>query len=303
MSNRMLGILLTIATGALTLALSACSQPSEISSSSGVVGMFTMFGGGYPDFDTQTRGSFVAQAETLDPGQGTQPRPLRRLAITHGFILQLPSTDVEAVQQRHLSECSRLGCTIVSTLLDRSIEGRITARSQVRLAPEAFAAFADILATPPARIVTHSESAEDKTAPMLDVEKRLEVKSALRDRLAAMLREPGTRSAADLATIEKELAQVQGDIEGIVAQRDYLRTITETVLVNVSYLGLAAQAGGLDLSPISRAGNNIGATLVQSVAALISFLASAVPWLPLIALLGWAARRGLRRWRARTTPA
>jgi hypothetical protein len=39
------------------------------------------------------------------------------------------------------------------------------------------------------------------------------VKTALRDRLAAGLREPGTKSLADLANIEKELAQVQGDIE------------------------------------------------------------------------------------------
>jgi len=300
MNNRMPGILLTIAIGASPLALAACSQSS---SSSGVLGIGGVVSGYLGPFDAETHGYQLAQAEDLNLGQGTQPRPLRRLAITHGFTLQLPGADVEGVQQRHLSQCAKLGCTVVSTLLDRSIEGRITARSQVRIAPDAFAAFADALAAPPAKIVTHSESADDKTAPMLDVEKRLEVKSALRDRLAAMLREPGTKSAADLATIEKELAQVQGDIEGIVAQRDYLRTITETVRVNISYEGFAAQVAGVDLSPISRAGNNIGGTLVQSVAALISFLASVVPWLPFVALFAWAARRGLRRWRARTAPA
>src|SRR5215467_8344397 len=179
-------------------------------------------------------------------------------------------------------------------MLDRSAAGRITARSEVRIAPHAFVAFADVLAAPPARIVTHSETADDKTAPMLDVEKRLEVKSALRDRLAAMLREPGTKSPADLATIEKELAQVQGDIEALAAQRDYLRTVTETVRVNISYVGRAAQAAGVDLSPIFGAGRGIVETLVQSVAALISFLAAVVPWLPLVALLAWAGRRAIR---------
>jgi hypothetical protein len=258
-------------------------------------GEFSVMGGYYPDDAVA-----VAQAQTLSPGQGVQPRTVKRLAISHGYTLQLPDTDVEAVQQRHLSECAKLGCTVVSTTLDRST-GRITARSEVRIAPDAFAAFADILAAPPARIVTHSESVEDKAAPMLDVEKRLEVKTALRDRLAAMLREPATKTPADLATIEKELAQVQGDIEAIVAQRDYLLTITQTVRVNISYVGLAAQAGGIDLSPISQAGSGIVTTIVRSVAALISFVAAIVPWLPLIALLAWAARRGLRRWRARTT--
>jgi len=295
MNHRMPGILLTIAVVTSALALVACAQPS----SSGVSGLF--FAGGY-DVDAETRGYRVAQAPGLNAGQVTEPTPVRRLAVTHRFTLQLPSADVEVVQQRHLSECVKLGCTVASTMLDRSIEGRISASAQVRIAPEAFAAFANILAAAPAKIVTHSETADDKTVPMLDVEKRLEVKSALRDRLAAMLREPGSKSAADLATIEKELAQVQGDIEGIVAQRDYLRTITETVGVNISYLGLAAQAAGIDLSPISRASSNIGATLVQSVAALISFLASIVPWLPFIALLAWAGRRWLRRLRARTAP-
>jgi hypothetical protein len=78
---------------------------------------------------------------------------------------------------------------------------------------------------------------------------------------------------------------------------------TQTVRVNISYVGLAAQTGGIDLSPISRAGSGIVATLVQSVAALISFVAAIIPWLPLIALLAWAARRGLLHWRARKTPA
>jgi hypothetical protein len=216
------------------------------------------------------------------------------------YTLQVPNTDVEDIQQRHLSACSKLGCTVVSTVFDRAFAGRITARSEMRFAPDAFAAFTDILAAAPVRIVTHTVTTEDKTAPVLDVEKRLEVKTALRDRLSAMLREPGPKSPADLTTIEKELAEVQGDIEGIVAQRDYLRTITETVRVNVSYVGLAAQAGGIDLSPISRAGSSIGATLVGSVAVLISFLAAIVPWLPIFALLAWAARRAIRRWRART---
>jgi hypothetical protein len=299
MNNRVPGILWAVVLGTMILTLGGCTpwpaSYAELPEHSYEPPF--RFGGG-TRFDAVT----VAQAQTLNPGQGAQPGPVKRLAVSHSFTLQLPNTDVEAVQQRHLSECSKLGCTVVSTTLDRST-GRITARSEVRIAPDAFAAFADILAAPPAKIVTHSESAEDKTAPMLDIEKRLEVKTALRDRLAAMLREPGTKSPADLATIEKELAQVQGDIEAIVAQHDYLRTITETVRVNVSYVGLAAQAAGIDLSPISRAGSGIVATLVQSVANLISFLAAVVPWLPLVALLMWGGRRAFRRWRARSTAA
>lgn len=290
MSHRRPDVLLAVVFAAAAFVLGACSQYSALNYSGGtaVVGV-----GGYD----------VAQAPSPNPDQSNPQIARRRLAITHAFNLHLSSADVESVQQKHLAECGRLGCTVVSTRIDRSNEGRITARSSIRIAPDAFAAFAAILAAPPAKIVTHSETTDDRTIAVLDVEKRLEVKSALRDRLAAMLREPGTKSAGDLATIEKELAQVQGDIEAIAAQRDYLRTLTETVRVDIDYVGLAAQAGGFDLSPITGAIDGIGETLVRSVAALISFLAATIPWIPLLALVAWATRRGIRRWKARKAPA
>jgi len=227
----------------------------------------------------------------------------KRLAVTHAFTLRLNSGEVEAVQKKHLDECGKLGCTVLNTQLDRSIEGRLTARTSLRIDPNAFADFAAIITAAPSELIRHSESTEDKTVAMLDVEKRLEVKLALRDRLSAMLKDPGAKSAADLAVIEKELAQVQGDIESMTAERDYLRTITETVRVDIAYFGRPAVVRGFDFSPIALATGNIGQTLVVSVAALISFLAALVPWLPLIALVWWAVRRSIRRWRASRAPA
>jgi hypothetical protein len=144
-----------------------------------------------------------------------------------------------------------------------------------------------------------SERAEDMTTAVLDVDKRLEVKAALRDRLTTMLKDPGTKSAADLAAIEKEVAQTQGDIEAAIAQRDYLRTITETVRVDISYDGRSVVVAGYDFSPIKRAVDGIGQTFITSVGTLITFLAAAVPWLPVIVLVMWGTRWGLRRWRAR----
>jgi hypothetical protein len=222
----------------------------------------------------------------------------RRVAVTHAFSLRLPSSEVEAVQQRHLAECRKLGCTVLNTHLDRSNEGRVNARCSIRIAPDAYQAFVTIIQAPPVEVVTHSESADDRTVPMLDIEKRLEVKSALRDRLAAMLRDPGAKSTSDLVALEKELAQVQGDIESATAQRDQLRTITETVRVDISYSGRATVVAGIDLSPVKQAVNGAGRTAVTSLATLISFLAAVVPWLPLIALLIWGVRAGLRHWKA-----
>jgi Domain of unknown function (DUF4349) len=236
------------------------------------------------------------------PVQASQFSVLKRLAVSHAFSLRMPSIEVEAVQQRHLAECNKLGCTVLTTNLDRSIEGRVTARSTMRIAPAAYPAFAAVITAAPSELVSHTESTEDKTAEVLDVEKRLEVKVALRDRLSAMLKDSRATSLADLLAIEKELAQIQGDIEATTAQRDYLRTITETVRLDIVYHGQPAVVSGVDFSPISFAVSGASRTVVWSVAALISFLAALVPWLPLIALVWWAVRRSFRRWRAAKAP-
>jgi hypothetical protein len=116
-----------------------------------------------------------------------------------------------------------------------------------------------------------------------------------------MLRDPSTKSAADLAAIEKELAQAQGDIEAAIAERDYLRTITETVRVDINYDGRPVVIAGYDFSPIKRAADGIGQTLITSVASLIVALAATLPWLPVIVFAVWGIRRGLRRWRTQRT--
>lgn len=76
----------------------------------------------------------------------------RQLAITHRFTIRVPSAETEAIQQKHMAECAKLGCTILSTSIDRSNEGRISARASVRIKPDSYEAFAAVLAAPPAQI-------------------------------------------------------------------------------------------------------------------------------------------------------
>jgi hypothetical protein len=235
------------------------------------------------------------------PGPEMQDNPSvneRRLAITHRFTIRVPSAETEAIQQKHMAECAKLGCTILSTSIDRSNEGRISARASVRIKPDSYEAFAAVLAAPPAQINMRSQSAEDLAMPIVDAERRLAAKLALRERLTAMLHDQSVKTAGDLITIEKELAQVQTDIEAVTAQRDNLRTRTDMVRIEISYVGAAGQIAGADLGPVYRAVSGVGQTAIDSVAALISTLVAIVPWLPVIALIWWAAGRGVRRWRA-----
>ena len=238
------------------------------------------------------------RAAATSPSPSQQPGPVRHIAVTRSLALRMPANEVAAIQQKHLAECAKLGCTVLESYLNRLNDGRTSGRVSVRLTPDRYPDFAAVITAPPVEVVTQSERAEDMTVAVLDVDKRIEVKTALRDRLSTMLRDPATKSAADLAAIEKELAQAQGDIEAAIAQRDYLRTITETVRVDITYDGRPGVVGGYDLSPIKRAADGIGQTLITSLASLIITLTAAVPWLPLVVLLVWGIRRGLRRWRA-----
>jgi Domain of unknown function (DUF4349) len=232
-----------------------------------------------------------------------QQPPARHIAVTRSFTLRLPANDVATVLQRHLGECAKLECTVLESNLHQVSEGRVSARASVRIAPDRYATLAAIITAPPVEVTTQSERAEDRTIAVLDIEKRLDAKMALRDRLAALLKDPNAKTVADLLAIEKELAQVQSDIESAIAQRDYLRTITDTVRVDIAYDGRTAVVAGHDFSPLRRAIDGMIQTFITSVAALITFLAGAAPWLPVIALLVWGIRRTFRRWRAQRTAA
>jgi hypothetical protein len=218
----------------------------------------------------------------------------RHIAFSHSFAVQLPSAAVEATQQKNLADCLAAGCTVLSTHIDRYQGDLIQAAISIRIAPDRYPAFAAAITAPPASLLSHTETAEDKTVPFLDTEKRLEAQTALRDRLSEMLKQAGT-NVADLVAVEKQLAEVQGTIESETAQLNYLRTITDTVKVDVAYNGLVQQAGPLDVSPIRVALDNFLRTLIESIGTVITTIAEWLPWLPLVALAAWVAHRLFRR--------
>lgn len=283
MSKRAVNILLAAAIGAFA---GGCSKPNtqNLGESASLSVMLPTDA----SRQAQARGN-LAQDRSSVPA---------RMAVTHSFTLRLPGADVEAVQRRHLDECAKLNCTVITTRITHGHSGRVFANSSIRVSPEGFADFAKALASPPAEVTSHLQTADDKTLPLLDAEKRLEGKTALRDRLSAMLKDPGTTSTADLLAIEKELTQVQGDIEAATAQRDYLRTITDTVHVDISYEGAPTLTAGIDFFPISQAAREFGQTVASSAAVLITFLATVLPWIPLVALLAWGVLRAFRRRRS-----
>ena len=248
----------------------------------------------------QPTNSFHSEPSVSQLAQDSISGGYPSLEVRHRFTLRVPNAETEAIQQKHIAECIKLGCAIVSTSIDRSNEGRVSAQAAVRIKPESYDAFAALLAAPPVKVTIHSQSAEDLSVTIIDTEKRIEAKMLFRDRLTAMLRDQSVKTAADLITIEKELAQAQGEIEAIAAQRENLRTRTDMMRIDISYIGAAVQFGGVDLTPVYQAVSGIGQIVISSLAWMISTLAAILPWLPIIALVWWAVRRMIRRRKALT---
>ncbi|MDZ5649067.1 DUF4349 domain-containing protein [Nitrospirillum sp. BR 11828] len=223
------------------------------------------------------------------------------VAVSHSYTLRLPADAVEAVQRRHLEICIKLGCEVVESQMNRNgNRAWVTAHTSVRLPPAALASFTADLTAPPVEVTAHSETSEDKTLAVLDVDKRLETKLALRERLTTLLHQTNTKNVSDLLNVEHTLAQVQGDIESATAQRDYLRAQTEMVKIDIRYEGAQPdepKPDGIDWRPLKNAAKDFIDILVESLANVMTFTARILPWTPVVVLAGWLARLVWRRWR------
>src|SRR5262249_37567559 len=135
---RMIRRILLAALTASTLA--ACSQSTPDNFSDGSSGY--LLGG--LEASGESQHLRLAQLPNVQsPPQ--QTGPARRIAVTRSFTLRLPGSDVAAVQERHLTECARLECTVLETRLDQLGDGRVSARASVRVTPERYPALAAVI--------------------------------------------------------------------------------------------------------------------------------------------------------------
>ncbi|HVZ08535.1 DUF4349 domain-containing protein [Rhodopila sp.] len=218
----------------------------------------------------------------------------RRVAYTQSFVLELPGEGVEPAVRAASQAALSAGGSILHARVDRQPDGSVQGSLSVRIAPDKYKDFVAVLTAPPARLVSQAENAEDKTIASLDIDKRLAAQITLRDRLTQLLAQQGA-SVGDLVAVEKQLAEVQGTVESLTAQRDYLRTITDTVRVDITYNGLIQQAGPFDISPIRAAMDDFARMVIASTGDMIAWVALALPWVPLGLIGLWLLHLVIRR--------
>lgn len=228
---------------------------------------------------------------------GDEPgRPRERRA---SFTLRVAADALEGTARAHASGCRAPECEVTLFSTELANPRAVRARLEVRLAPPALAGFTARLAAD-GRIVATRETVEDLTAPTRDAEARLAAQRTLRERLNRTLDDRAAMPLADLLAWERELARVQGELEGAESTLRALSGRAASIAVAVSY---EASGGGwlpADAAPIEEAFRDALSLLVESLADAIRFLLVALPWLPIL-LLGWLLLRWLAR-RSRRTP-
>ncbi|MEM7729488.1 MAG: DUF4349 domain-containing protein [Pseudomonadota bacterium] len=231
--------------------------------------------------------------------------PASMIAYRYAYGVSLPTVSVEPVMRAHMQRCLDAGpsaCQVLNASSQNQSEDYASAYLSLRAAPGWLDGFrsgleASVEASD-GRITDSSVSAEDLTRQIIDADARLTAQTALRERLLTLLE---TRDAKlqDLLSVERELARVQAQIESATALLKNLRQRVSMSVLDLRYQSRARAVSQSAVSPVVDALRGFLRTLSHGLAAVIGFIAIALPWLlfviiPGIFLLRWLLRRRSR---------
>ncbi len=153
-----------------------------------------------------------------------------------------------------------------------------------------------------ATIVERTTESEDKTTTVVDTDARIKNLTEFRDRLRTMLAsKPG--SLKDLVEVNSQLAEVQTELDSAATYRKLLANETEKVAVQIAFRTRSAASKASALAPLAQAWRRILLDFTESLATLLSFIVSLLPWLAFGALVWLLLRKRIRNPFSRKAPA
>ncbi|HKY81399.1 MAG TPA: DUF4349 domain-containing protein [Sphingobium sp.] len=142
--------------------------------------------------------------------------------------------------------------------------------------------------------------AEDVTRQVIDADARVRAKQALAERLLAIIRS-GNGKVSELVEAERAYAATQEELDSARAEQAGLAQQVAMSRVSINYAFNDTPGRG---SPIRSSLAETGETLSMSIAALLTAIVAALPWLfagaIAIALVRWIRRKMGWRWPRRT---
>lgn len=219
----------------------------------------------------------------------------RHIAYTHRYTIEAERAKLRAVLDTHLTRCRQIDCEVVTQSYDEESDNQPPrANLTVRVAHKDTTKFTEALRSGEGRVLRQSTAAEDKTLQVVDIEARITNLQQLRERYRKLLADPkaGIKEAVE---IERALAQAQSELDSFSAQRRVLAQQTERELYEIGYQASRNAIERSIFEPVKDALLSFSSVLMQSVGALITFVAASLVWIALLVVMGWLIRRWLQR--------
>lgn len=216
------------------------------------------------------------------------------LAYEHALRLEVAEPEVAKTFESVVAACRDAAEEDACTVLESHVDTGRSASASVKLRarPAGVQRLIQHLARQ-GEVVSQSSTAQDLAGPIQDGEKKLAMLNDYRAKLEALRGRAGGDIDA-LIKVNKELAQVQGELEDLAGQQAHLMQRVDTEI-----LGVSIQAGRQRSfwRPMGRALADFGENLSQGVSVFITGLAYLLPWLLALPLLAGLVRWFWRRWR------
>jgi predicted small lipoprotein YifL len=220
----------------------------------------------------------MTEASEPEPALKSAPEAKKYIALRHHLAVEVESEALQASFDATLKYCEALNCQLISANMQRQTQfSPPSATMSVRIPPRNVEVFLSGLAKS-GEIVQHGREAEDKTHQVVDAEARIQNLTELRDRLRLMLTDKSAKFK-DIIEVERELASTQSQLDSIVSMRKVLALETDLVAMNVDFSAKQGITEQGFFAPVANAFKNAGRVMVESLAALITFVVNVLPWL------------------------
>lgn len=218
------------------------------------------------------------------------------LAYQHHINLQTEAEQVPAIFKRLIAVCSAAPeqqCQLLESKLNTSeyVSSSLKFRAPAATIQQLMAATAEL-----GQVTEQATTAEDLQAPIADTEKQSQLLLDYRQRLEG-LRERAKNDLDALIKVNKELAQVQAEIEAISGKAAHLRQRVNTEILSIQVSGKQSRSFA---TPLKLALRDFSSNLAQAVAGLITVLAFLLPWLGMLLLGSIVLPKLWRRWHKKT---
>lgn len=236
--------------------------------------------------------SFAAEQSLTEMSEPNASAPnagvKKYIALRHHLQIETPAEQIQEAFDATVKHCEALNCQMLSANYQRETPySPPSASLSIRVPPRNVEVFLTGLAKS-GEIMQHSREAEDKTNQVVDTDARIKNLTELRDRLRAMLADKSAKFK-DIIDVERELANTQSQLDSFMSMRKILAQETELVAMNIDFVAKQGIAEQGFFAPVAQAIKNAGQVLMQSFAAVITFVMSAIPWLligiPMLLLL------------------